>query len=171
MKLSEIYGKRACSADGTKKGYVIKIYTDGKKITGLTCADERENEFYLPSESVQFTDKKIIFTRTERAKPDSLAISLGRRCYNARGEYVGVLRDITCRGTALLSAKIGNRNCPVESLILGDIIILKQSAAPLKSDVKKDGKVIFKSGEETDKKLLSRAISLGEYVQTNLKTI
>ncbi len=171
MKLSEIYGIHVVAADGAAGGYVIKIYTDGEKITGFLCADERENELYVPSENARFANNGIIFTRSEKAKPTATPLALGRRCYNACGGYVGVLKDVNCRGFRLTTAKIGTKSYAADNLVLGDIVIIKHSALPLKADVTKNGKVLFKSGEYADKKLLERAISLGEYVQTNLKTI
>lgn len=171
MKLSEIYGMSARRADGGARGYVIKIYADGEKITGAQCADERENEFFISAENTKVSGNKLIFSRAEKCKPDGVPVALGRACYNVFGEYIGVLKDIGCRGLKLVSAKIGAKNHAAKNLIFGDVIIVKPSPSALKDNVVKNGKVVFKSGEEADKKLIDRAISLGEYVQTNLKKI
>lgn len=171
MKLSEIYGMSVSSADDGADGYVIKIYTDGKKIIGLLCADERENEFYVQTENARFAENKIIFADAQKTKPQNTPLALGRKCYNASGEFVGILKDINCRGFNLKSAKIGAKNYAAENLIFGDVIIINLSCDVLKTDVVKGGSVLFKSGEKADKKMIARAISLGEYVQTNLKKI
>lgn len=170
MKLSEIYGMRVVAADGGGRGYIVKVYANGEKITGFLCADEQENEFYVPSSSARFSNGALNFTYGEKAKPSDAPLSLGKNCYNVYGDFIGVLKDINCRGTKLVSARIGAKNYAAENIIFGDAVIVMTGAA-LKADVIKNGNVIFKRGERADKKLLDRAISLGEYVQTNLKTI
>lgn len=168
MKVSSIYGKRIISTEG-KEGYVISVSAAGQSLY-LTCADGNEREFCVDMTSVISFGDKIIYDGTECINLSSVPLRLGRACFDVQGNYLGNLNDFTVLRGRLKSAKIGKKNYPVEGLILGDVVIVKDMRR-LKSDVIKEGDTLFKKGTLVTDSVLSEAAAAGEYVQTTLKSI
>lgn len=169
MKLSEIYGKKVLSAAG-KKGYVLSLNIADGKILCLACADEFEKEFTVQFKDIIRFGEKIFYADGEDCKKSGTPLRLGRACFDNQGGYLGNLQDFTFFGDRLKTAKIGKKNYPVEGLILGDVVIVKDMRR-LKSDVVKDGKTLFKKGTYVTEEVLNEAAASGEYVQTTLKTL
>lgn len=168
MKVSSIYGKKIMSTAG-KEGYVISVNADGQFLF-LTCADGNEKEFCVDMATVISIGDKIIYDGTECINYNAVPLRLGRASFDMRGNYLGNLEDFTIAGGKLKTAKIGKKNYPVEGLILGDVIIVK-NMRQLKSDVTKDGSTLFTKGTYITDEVLAEAASAGEYVQTTLKSI
>ena len=169
MKVSLIYGKTVESTAG-KTGYVIGVNEADGKLVSLTCADENEKVFYIDMDSVKSVKAKIIF-RECCTKPYGNPVRLGRPVFDCEGNYAGKLTDLTTEKNKLTFAYIGKKKLSTCDLVLGDAVIIKNTARILKSDVKKNGKVIIRRGTLVTDEVLSRAQKHGEYVQTNLKTI
>lgn len=168
MKLSSIYGKRILSTAG-KIGYVISVSVEDKSLY-LTCADDDEREFCVDAAHVISMNDKIIYDSTECVNSGAAPLRLGRAGFDMRGNYLGNLMDATITCGRLKTAKIGKKNYPVEGLIWGDVIIVKDLRR-LNSDVVKDGVTLFKKGAYVTDEVLSEAAAAGEYVQTTLKSI
>lgn len=168
MKVSSIYGKKILSTAG-KEGYVISVNADGQSLF-LTCADGNEKEFCVDMATVISIGDKIIYDGTECINCNAVPLRLGRAGFDMRGNYLGNLEDFTVTGGRLKTAKIGKKNYPVEGLILGDVIIVKDLRR-LNFDVVKDGNTLFKKGAYLTDEVLAEAASAGEYVQTTLKSI
>lgn len=168
MKVSEFFGKRVLSTSG-KEGYVISVNASGKNLY-LLCADDSEREFAVDVKSVKSVGTKIVYEDGESQIISSVPLRLGRAGYDEDGRFLGVLEDFTLTGGQIKSAKIGKKTYPAEALILGDVVIVKKIRR-LKSDVKKDGNILFKKGTCVTAELLQSAALSGEYVQTTLKTI
>lgn len=168
MKVSSIYGKKIMSTAG-KEGYVISVNVEGQHLF-LTCADYNEKEFCVDMQTVISIGDKIIYDGTECINLNAVPLRLGRAGFDMRGNYLGNLYDFTITGGKLKTAKIGKKNYPVEGLILGDVIIVK-NMRQLKSDVTKAGSTLFKKGTYITDEVLDEAASAGEYVQTTLKSI
>lgn len=168
MKVSSIYGKKIMSTAG-KEGYVISVNAEGQSIC-LICADGNEREFCVDMETVISSGDKIIYDGTECIICNAVPLRLGRAGFDMQGNYLGNLEDFTITGGKLKTAKIGKKNYPVEGLILGDVIIVKDLRR-LKSDVIKNGNTLFKKGAYITDEVLAEAASAGEYVQTTLKSI
>ncbi|MCH5142885.1 MAG: hypothetical protein J1G07_04160 [Clostridiales bacterium] len=169
MKISEIYGKRVESTAG-KRGYVIAIKANGKKLECLICADENEDEFTVDINNVINFGDVIIFNDRESAIKSALPLRLGRASFDECGKYLGNLEEYLFEGNTLLKAKIGKKNYPAEGLVCGDAVIVKKIKR-LKGDVLKSGKIIIKSGTYLTDEVMDSATLQGEYVQTTMKSI
>ena len=167
MKVSELFGKRVLGTNG-RDGYVVSVNAEGRN-AWLVCADDNEREFAVDLKNVLSADDKIIYDGTE-VKVCATPLRLGRAGFDMRGKYLGNLCDFTLSRGKLKFAKIGKKNYPADGIILGDIVIVKDLRR-LKSDVKKDGKTLFKNGAYVTDEVLSEAAAEGEYVQTTLKTL
>lgn len=172
MKISNYFGMAAISQNKRKRGYVYAVHVLNGKIKYLSCADEKENSFYINAENVIFIDgNTLFFTGEERKIEKCKKIKLGKPSYSENGKFLGYLTDYEVSKNKLTHAYCGNRKYAVEDIIDGDVIIVK-SRLKLKSDViAKNGEIIFKRGETLSKNLLNSAKLQGEYIQTNLKSI
>lgn len=169
MKLSLFYGKRVESTTG-KTGYVISVNAYCGKLECLTCADDDENEFIVDMKNVISVKEKIIFEDRESAINSAIPIRLGCASYDERGMFLGNLTECNTSGLNITNAKIGKKNYPASELICGDIIIVKD-LKKVKSDVKKDGRIIIKKGSVLSPEIIEKAVLNGEFVQTTMKTI
>ncbi len=170
MKISQLYGKIAKENGSKKSGYVIRVFTSEGKISALLCVDENEREFYLYTKDICVKGGCVLTDGSERTEKGN-ALLMGAPCYTPSGSFLGILREVNCKGVEILTARIGNKNYGAENLAFGDAVIVAFDEPTLKSDVIKDGEVIFKEGEPVNKNLMARAIKMGEYVQTNLKAL
>ena len=168
MKVSSIYGKKIMSTAG-KEGYVIAVSAEGQLLY-LMCADGNEREFCVDMDNVISIGDRIIYDGTECINANAVPLRLGRAGFDMRGNYLGNLEDFTITCGRLKTAKIGKKNYPVEGLILGDVIIIKD-VRRLKTDVVKDGNTLFRKGTFVTDDVLSEAAAAGEYVQTTLKSL
>lgn len=168
MKISDLYGFRTESAQG-KKGYIISVNVDNKKIVSYTCADDDENEFLVNADKVKFAKDKLI--HVEEMAQDGKPLRLGKKIYDCEGNYLGRLTDFTFKKNTLLFAYSEKQKFSADDIVCGDIVIVKNSARILKSDVVKNGKIIIKKGTALDKEVLKKAVKSGVGVQANLKTI
>ena len=168
MKLSCIYGKKTLSAE-EKEGYVTSVCADGFKITGFKCADGDETEFFIPVEKIKRIKDKIIYAQsgTASGKP----VNLGKPSFDCEGNYLGKLTDVTAENYMITAVNVGNKKFSADDIVLGDAVLIKSSARILKSDVKKNGKILIKRGTPLSPDVLKKAQEKGEYVQTNLKSI
>ena len=170
MKLSDIYGKRVLSTAG-KSGYVLGVYADKNKIECLICADEDENEFTVDFKNIKSIKDKILFKEGGSEIKGTKLLKLGIPVYDCEGELFGKLTDLTFTKNTLTQAHVGSKKFSLCDIVLGDIVIIKNTARIVKSDVKSGGRVIIKKGTPLSEQLLKKACKKGEYVQTNLKTI
>lgn len=169
MNASNLFGKKVVSVTG-KSGYVLGVRVSGRKIECLECADEDENEFLIDCALIKRWGESIIFYDRQGEIAESKPLKLGLPSFDEDGKYLGELSDFRVLNGKLVKAKIGKKNYPAESVVLGDAAIVKR-VRTVQSDVIKDGKVIIKRGTPLSEESLKLAESLGEYVQTNLKSI
>ncbi len=169
MNVSKLFGKKTESTSG-KKGYVISVNGGNGKVECLVCADEDENEFIVDMKDVVMFGEKIIYQDRTDAFKNARPLLIGRSCFDDRGNYLGEVEDYAFKGNKLLSAKIGKKNYPADELICGDVVIISKKKR-LSDDVLKDGKIIFKKGDEVTEELLLKAEQQGEYIQTSLKSL
>lgn len=170
MKVSDICGKAIESSDG-KRGYVISVNAADGVVKCLLCADENENEFFVDVENVKISGSGLVYYDRESEIMNSTPIRLGRPVYDDEGKFLGTLTDFSFAKNRPAAAHVGNKKYPAANIAYGDVIIVKSGGRTLKSDVKKDGKVIIKKGTPITPEVLQTAQSEGEYVQTNLKSL
>lgn len=169
MNISDFYGKSIESTSG-KKGYVLSVNVIGEKVECLVCADEDEKEFTVDFKNIVSTGYKIVYVDRAEALKKAKPVKLGRAGFDCEGNFLGFVEDISIKGGKLLKAKIGKKYYPAETLVCGDAVLAIRGKK-LKSDVIKDGKIIFRKGTAVTEEILKKAEAVGEYVQTNLKSI
>ena len=170
MKISQLFGKRVESADG-KKGYIIRVNCIEKHIKSFTCADGDEREFDIPVKNIVSGGNTFTYSHEEKGDGTERSISLGKPVYDCEGNFLGNLSEIVAEKYEMVSFIVGNKKFSAGDIVCGDAVIVKNSVRFLKSDVKKNGKIIFRRGTPLTDEIIKKAQFAGEYVQTNLKTI
>lgn len=169
MKVSIYYGKETLSLAG-KKGYIISVNIKGGKIVSFTCADENEKRFLVDAKAVKSVKEKVVYS--EEGKPEAGAsLRLGVPVYDCEGNFLGRLTDFIAEKNNLVYACSGNKKYSADDIVCGDAVIVKSSARILKSDVKKNGRIILKKGTPLSSETLKKAQLAGEYIQANLKSL
>lgn len=169
MKVSTLYGKETLCATTGKKGYVISVNAEGGRIVSFTCADENENRFLISAERVKSTKEKVVYCDGENAAAGT-PLRLGVPVYDCGGGFLGTLTDFTAEKNVLVCARSGKKKYSADDVVCGDAVIVKNTARILKSDVKKNGRIILKKGAPLSGETLTKAEKAGEYIQANLKT-
>ncbi len=170
MKVSEICGRIIKSASG-KTGYVISVNEFAGKPCCLVCADENEREFTVDIKDVSMERGEMIYADRAYLAKHSVPIRLGKPVYDTEGKFLGTLTDYTFQPQKEGFACVGRKKYPAADVANGDVMIVRRYTPTLKSDVEKDGKVIFRKGTHVTEEVLEAARAEGEYVQTNLKTL
>ena len=170
MKISQLFGKKVESASG-KSGFVLRVNGIENDITSFTCVDDDEQEFDIPVKNIRSVKNAVTYSYTGKHGGNEKSISLGKPVFDCEGNFVGVLDEIIYEKYKIVSIVVGNKKFPAEDVICGDAVIIKSSIRFLKSDVKKNGRILFRKGTPLSKEIAEKAQLCGEYVQTNLKTI
>lgn len=170
MKISLLYGKKVESAAG-RSGYIISVNAIGNKITSFTCADGDETEFDIPVKNIKSIKSAVTYSYAGKHGGDEKSVVLGRPVFDSEGSYIGKVTDMTVEKYTITGIFVGNRKFSADDIICGDALIIKNTVRFLKSDVKKNGKIIFRRGTPLTEEVAAKAQLAGEYVQTNLKTI
>ena len=124
MKISKLYGRRIEGSDGRADGTILGVDFDGTKICGILAADDEQREFYVAADDLVL--KRNASYKTATKKPASFnGLKLGRAAYSEDGIFLGYLEDITTDNLTLSKAKIGAKSYSFDSLIMGDVIIVR----------------------------------------------
>lgn len=169
MKLSQLFGKKVYGKGGS--GYVLGVNAAGRKIEGFTCADADDTEFFIPLQNVKSVKAGISYTERGEARADLTPLRLGKPVFDGAGNFVGKLTDMIIENNEVITLVSGNKKIPADKAVCGDAVIVNSSVRFLKSDVKRNGKTIFRKGTPVTEEIAQKARLAGEYVQTNLKTI
>ena len=170
MKISCLFGKKVESNLGNR-GYILRVNAIGKDITGFTCVDFDEQEFYIPVKNVKSIKNTLTYSHTGNENVSEKSLCLGKPVFDCEGNFVGRLNDIVTEKYRIINIVVGNKKFSADDVICGDVVIIKSSVKFLKSDVKKNGRIIFRRGTPVTDEVAEKAQRLGEYVQTNLKTL
>ena len=170
MKLSQVFGKPVESLSG-RSGYVLSVNACGNKITSFTCADLEDVEFDIPAKNIKSIKQTVTYTYGGKRSEGEKSVRLGIPVFDCEGNFVGKLTDISFEKNTITCIYVGNKKFSADDVICGDAVIIKNNVRFLKSDVEKNGKIIFKRGTPLTDDVAEKAQMMGEYVQTNLKTI
>lgn len=170
MKVSLLFGKRVESASG-RSGYILRVNAIGNEITSFTCVDNDEQEFDIPVKNIKSVRNTVTYSYAGKHGGVENSLTLGKPAFDCEGNYIGKLSEIIIEKYAVVSLFVGNKKFSAEDTICGDAVIIKSNVRFLKSDVKKNGKIIFRRGTPLTDEVKEKAQLVGEYVQTNLKTI
>ena len=170
MKISWLFGKGVESVSG-RSGYILRVNAVENDITSFTCVDNDEQEFDIPVKNIKSVKDSVTYSYAGKIGGAEKSISLGKPVFDCEGNYIGKLTEIITEKYKIVSVFVGNKKFSAEDIIYGDAVLIKSSVRFLKSDVKKNGKVIFRRGTPLTDEVAQKAQLVGEYVQTNLKTI
>ena len=96
---------------------------------------------------------------------------MGKPVFDCEGNFIGRLSDVVIEKNAVSAIIAGNRKFNYRDVVLSDAVLIKNSIAFIKSDVKKNGKIIIKKGTPLTEEVSEKAQKNGEYVQTKLKSL
>ena len=96
MLISSLVGKTVLSRSGERFGYVLALRPtrDMKKLSCLVCADEDEEEFFLPARAVLSVEDAVIAGRQRTNAPTGIPSPIGSPVYTHTGEQLGKNTDI-----------------------------------------------------------------------------
>ena len=154
-----------------KRGYVFGGNLNGDGDIILNCADENEDEFCVLLKNVRTVKDKLTFTKECDADEFSSPVRLGKPVFDCEGNFIGRLSDVVIEKNAVSAIIAGNRKFNYRDVVLSDAVLIKNSIAFIKSDVKKNGKIIIKKGTPLTEEVSEKAQKNGEYVQTKLKSL
>ena len=170
MKISGLFGKKVERAYG-KSGYILRVNAIENNVTSFTCVDGDEQEFCIPVKNIKSIKSTVTYSYPGKHDVSEKSISLGKPVFDCEGNLVGTLSEMITEKYRIVAAVAGNRKFSAEDVICGDAVIIKSHIRFLKSDVKKNGKIIIKKGTPLSADVAEKAQLAGEYVQANLKTI
>ena len=170
MKVSLLYGKKV-ESPSSGSGYILRVNAQGYDITSFTCVDGDETEFDIPVKNIKSVKAAVTYTSAGKHEGAEKSVTLGKPVFDCEGNFVGKLTDIIIEKYKIVSFFVGNKKFSADDIIYGDAVLIKSGVRFLKSDVKKNGKVIIRRGTPLTDEIIKKAQFAGEYVQTNLKTI
>lgn len=96
MLISSLVGKTVLSRSGERFGYVLALRParDMKKLSCLVCADDDEEEFFLPARAVLSVEDAVIAGRQRTNAPTGIPSPIGSPVYTHTGEQLGTITDI-----------------------------------------------------------------------------
>ncbi len=172
MKLSQLFGKRTRTLDGKKRGYIVGITHVDRQIEGIICADEHEKTFYLNFKNVLQNygteDDFLVAEYDKDFKVKGESLRLGIIVISSSGKFLGNLNELEYEKNELTYAYVDNKHYLVDGAIISDVMILQTKV--VKSDVISDGTIVLKKGTPLTANSIYTAISVGEYIQTMLKS-
>lgn len=130
MQISTVIGKQVLSPQGEKLGYVINAYParDMKSLAALQCADEDEEEYFLPAKNVVSYGDALIANKARQNTANGIASPVGNAVYSHTGELLGAVDDLLLGdgGEALFIVhRDGTKNAyPFSRVSVGDTLIV-----------------------------------------------
>ena len=115
MFLKDLIGKKVLSHDGKILGYTrCALFSAGfKRITALLCADEEEEDFFLPLSPKQPIDDALVMPRRKSAKITGMPYSpLLRQAYSAQGKFLGRVTDVRLEYLSVAALLIDGTDSP-----------------------------------------------------------
>ena len=170
MKISFLFGKRVESASG-KSGYILRVNGTESDITSFTCVDSDEQEFDIPVKNIKSIKNTVTYSCAGKYGGMQRSLTLGKPVFDCAGNFVGNLSEIVTEKYRIAYILAGNKKFSAEDVICGDAVIIKSNVKFLRSDVKKNGRILFRKGTPVNEEVVQKAQLAGEYVQTNLKTL
>lgn len=147
MQLTTLIGKPVLTPAGEKLGYVLSVNParDMKGIACFLCADEDEEEFYLPARNVLFYSDALIANRSRISSPTGIPCPLGKTVFSHTGGFLGTLGELLVGDNAdplfIVHGDGAKLTFPLSRVALGDALIVypegRQKPAPAKSAPKK----------------------------------
>lgn len=137
MLISSLVGKTVLSRSGERFGYVLALRPtrDMKKLSCLVCADEDEEEFFLPARAVLSVEDAVIAGWQRTNAPTGIPSPIGSPVYTHTGEQLGTITDIdTGDSPALILFSNGEEHrIDVSCAAMGETVIVYPTAEDRRS--------------------------------------
>ena len=131
MQLSTLIGKPVLTRAGDRLGYVTAAHParDLTKISSLVCADDDENEFFLPARAILSVSDAVIAGGARLKAPTGIESPIGKRAYSHTGEELGALSDVELGETPslLITGDNGQLRCDAACATIGETVIVYPS--------------------------------------------
>lgn len=143
MQLTSLIGKQILSPAGEHIGYVLaaRPSRDLKKVSCLVCADENEEEFFLPVKNVLSFGDALIAQHTHAAAPSGIPCPISSAVYSSEGERIGTLGELLIGEDAdplfIVHEDGAKFTYPLSRVALGDSIIVYAEGCKKPAAVKK----------------------------------
>ena len=147
MQLTTLIGKQVLTPAGEKLGYVLAVNParDMKGIACFLCADEDEEEFYLPARNVLSYSDALIANRSRSSSPTGIPCPLGKTVFSHTGGFLGTLGELLVGDGAdplfIVHGEGAKLTLPLSRVSIGDALIVypegRHKPAPVRSAPKK----------------------------------
>lgn len=97
MEYSTLIGKSVLSSSGKELGYVLAVYLreDFSSLLCLKCADEEEEEFFLPARAIKLSGDAILAGKPRLKTPSGVPCPVGKRVFDEYGGFLGRASALT----------------------------------------------------------------------------
>lgn len=134
MQISSFIGKPILSPAGSSLGYVLQVYTtrDMKKISCLVCADDEEEEFYLPARAMLSYGDAVLAGKARLSAPSGIPSPIGKTVFAHTGEKLGTVTDLQAEADAsmLMVTREGEKTAfPADCAAIGETVIVYPNAS------------------------------------------
>ena len=142
MQISTYIGKPVISPNGDAFGYVtdVRLARSFDKIACIVCADENEEEFYLPMRAVLSCADAVVAGRGRLQTPTGVSSPVGKKAYTQTGKALGFVSDVLLgqEGAKLVVADGEQRTeVPYENVQIGETAVVYESAVKRRAAPKK----------------------------------
>lgn len=142
MQLTSLIGKQILSPAGERIGYVLaaRPSRDLKKVSCLLCADDDEEEFFLPLKNVLSCGDALIAQRVRAEAPTGIPCPIGSAVYTNAGERIGTLGELLLDDEETLfivHEEGGQLTYPPARVAVGDSLIVYPEGCKKPAAVKK----------------------------------
>lgn len=154
MQISTLISKPVLSPSGAAYGYItdVRLTRDYAKISCLVCADEEEEEFYLPMRTVLSVSDAVIAGKARLSSPTGIPSPVGKTAYSFTGELLGTVSDVILEEDEETKLVVGGRDLalPISHASVHETVIVYPDAAK-KNAAAKQGNSSSKPKRETSK--------------------
>lgn len=129
MQLSSFIGKPVISPSGDAYGYVtdVRLSRAMDKVSCIVCADDEEEEFYLPLRAVHAAADAVIAGKARLSAATGVPSPIGRLAYTHTGEALGAVADVVLEEGAepeLIIAGTDRVSVPIGLASVGENIVV-----------------------------------------------
>ena len=127
MQTSSYIGKPVISPGGDAYGYVtgVRLTRKFEKVSCIECADENEEEFFLPLRAVLACGDAIVAGKARLTSPTGPPSPVGKKAYSAEGRALGIISDVICGEKALLVIEgEGRTEVPYDFVQMGETVVV-----------------------------------------------
>lgn len=175
MEYSKLIGKQVFTQDGTLLGYITGLFLshDLSSASTLKCADEEEEEFFLPFDAVAKIGDALIVQNRRIHSPQGVPCPIGKAVYDEGGNYLGAASALSSGNSGVLTVQspLGEKEYPAKRILVGDTVILRAKLnTGTKRSVKKQPSEEEKTSPETSDEVYRNNL-MGKKVKTDLEGI